>query len=179
MMPLSRALPPVFTALVLASCGAAPSQGAPFAGATGDTPPSDELALVLREVNAARAVARVCGSKPFGPTGPVTWNAQLAAAAQAHARDMATRDYFSHVSPEGGVLKQRVEAAGYVNWRELGENIAGGYAASEVIPAWLKSADHCMTLMDPALHEVGIAVVTADSAQNEFTNYWVQDFGTR
>lgn len=183
MMPLSRVGPLVCAALVLASCGAAPTQTAPPGG---DLPPSDELAQVLRELNTVRARARMCGGQTpgeeaeyFAATTPVTWNARLAIAAQAHAQDMARRNYFAHDSPEGSTLKHRVEAAGYLKWRELGENIAGGYAASEVIEGWLGSKAHCGTLMDPLLREVGMAVVTAPSIDNDLANYWVQDFGTR
>ena len=183
MMSLSRTVTLSLTALILASCGSAPEKPAL---STQDLPPNEAMALVLRNLNAARATARTCGGQQPGEvavnaaaTSPVTWNTQLAVAAQAHAQDMARRNYFAHDSPEGGKLERRVEAAGYVNWRDLGENIAGGFTASEVIQGWLESKEHCITLMDPVLREVGMAMVTAPSMQIDFENYWVQDFGRR
>ncbi|PNY80770.1 CAP domain-containing protein [Deinococcus koreensis] len=171
-----RLIPVMLSALLLASCGGAPTESAP---PTGDTPPDGVMAQLLKDLNAARGKAQQCGTQRFPAASPVTWNTQLTAAAHAHALDMANRNYFDHVSPEGGLMEQRVEAAGYVNWRELGENIAAGYTASTVMQGWLDSEKHCATLMDPLLREVGISVVETVSPGNKYANYWVQDFGTR
>jgi len=44
---------------------------------------------VLELVNQARATPRVCGNRKFNAARPLRWNEQLAAAALAHAEDMA------------------------------------------------------------------------------------------
>jgi uncharacterized protein YkwD len=46
---------------------------------------------LLAELNIARSKARQCGTQPFGATAPLTWNATLATAAEAHARNMANK----------------------------------------------------------------------------------------
>ena len=47
----------------------------------------------------------------------------LGEAARLHSDDMATREYFSHSSPEGFRMTDRMESAGY-SWWYAGETIA-------------------------------------------------------
>src|SRR5262249_48545555 len=56
----------------------------------------DPLVEMLALVNQARAEPRKCGTEDFSAAAPVRWNATLAAAAWAHARDMAQRNYIGH-----------------------------------------------------------------------------------
>lgn len=143
--------------------------------------PSVQEVQMLQAVNAVRAGARQCQGKAYPAAPPVTWNKSLGVAARAHALDMAARDYYSHVSPEGWTHARRAEAAGYTNWRDLGENLAAGYAEDQVAEAitdWLGSKEgHCETLMSPALKEMGLGY--ASSMGGKYSSYWVQDFGTR
>ncbi|HKP74103.1 MAG TPA: CAP domain-containing protein, partial [Longimicrobiaceae bacterium] len=70
------------------------------------------------------------------------WDAAAARAAQSHSEDMARRNYFSHTSPEGANVGERVRAAGG-NWRAVAENIAWGQrSADEVVRSWLSSPAH-------------------------------------
>lgn len=154
-----------------------PTPTAPKALDAGDQTMTAEETQVLKELNAARAVGRTCGTKYMAAAPAVTWNGYLAAAARGHASDMATRGYFAHTSPDGITMKDRANAAGYTGWTELGENIAAGYTLNSVTQGWLDSATHCETLMDPKLKEVGIAYVYR--AGSQYGTYWVQDFGTR
>lgn len=172
--------------MLLASCGGTPTPtksetitgtGGSATQDAGDQSMSAEEAQILKEVNVARAVARSCGGVAFAATKPVTWNGYLAAAARAHAADMAARNYFDHVTPEGKTVSQRVEAAGYANWMEVGENIAAGYTLANVVTGWLNSPSHCKTLMDPTLKELGVGYVYRPGSQ--YGTYWVQDYGTR
>ena len=52
---------------------------------------------------------------------PLKVDLKLNTAAQRHADDMAQRDYFAHVAPEGGTVGQRASQAGYLGgdwcWR--------------------------------------------------------------
>jgi uncharacterized protein YkwD len=70
------------------------------------------------------------------------WDAAAARAAQAHSEDMARRNYFSHRSPEGQEVDERLRLAG-ANWRAIAENIAWGqHTAREVVLGWLTSPGH-------------------------------------
>jgi uncharacterized protein YkwD len=129
----------------------------------------------LNDINLARQNGCNCGHTYMPPAPPLVWNDQLENAALAHAKDMATKKYFSHTSKNGRSVADRVTAAGYFfkgyKTFTVGENIASGQLSiAEVMDGWLKSEGHCRNLMNPAFKEVGIA---------EFNNYWVQDFGSR
>jgi uncharacterized protein YkwD len=106
---------------------------------------------------------------------PLTWNNMLEAAALNHARDMSSKNYFSHTSANGRTMSDRVISAGYTykgfkNFA-VGENIAEGQmSVEEVMNGWIKSPGHCKNLMNPSFKEVGAA---------RFNKYWVQDFGGR
>jgi len=112
---------------------------------------------ILQAVNAARAMPRTCGSKPFPPAPPLAWNAALAAAALEHSSDMATRRYFSHRGKHGSVVGDRAHNAGY-GWKSIGENIASGQrSAQEAVAGWLDSPGHCANIMSQAFTDMGAA----------------------
>ncbi len=49
----------------------------------------------------------------IAPRPQLTWNESLAIAAQSKAEDMAARDYFDHVTPEGRGINIMIHEAGY------------------------------------------------------------------
>ena len=103
------------------------------------------------------------------------WNELLFSAAARHSQDMASRNYFSHTSPEGVTFTQRLAMEGYVGWA-AGENIAGGQSTvSDVMGAWLSSEGHCRNIMQPLLNEVAVACV----AGGGYGTYWTMDMGGR
>lgn len=125
---------------------------------------------MLNAVNAVRASGCTCGTDSMPPVLPLTWNDTLAQAAAAYALDMYTRNFFSHISPEGTSPIQRAQATGY-SGKYVGENIAEGYSdLSSVMKAWLQSEEHCKALMDTLYREMGAG--RADG-------YWVQEFGRK
>jgi uncharacterized protein YkwD len=137
---------------------------------------ADFEADALRIVNQARAAGATCGSRgSFAPAAPLALNDRLTAAAYGHSRDMAERNYFSHDSPEGRGMVQRVDAAGYA-WSTLGENIAAGYfSVQAVVDGWMASEGHCANLMNPRFTEFGLAC--ARNEASTYRTYWTQDLG--
>ena len=110
-----------------------------------------------------------CGGVKFAPTAPLSLDHKLTEAAVNHAIDMSTNNYFSHDSPNGRKLKDRVDATKY-NWRTIGENIAHGHkSGKDVVAGWIKSPGHCKNVMNPEFKNIGIGMKN---------NYWVQVFGT-
>ena len=104
------------------------------------------------------------------------WDDRLAAAAAAHAQDMAENDYFEHESPEGSTPAQRVSAQGY-DWRTVGENIAAGQrSVAEVVDGWMASDGHCANLMSPGFRDIGMAC--ASDSGSRYGRYWVLDMAT-
>lgn len=131
---------------------------------------------VLRLVNAARSQPRACGKDQYGAAPPLEWNPQLAAAAIAHSRDMAKRNYFAHRGRDGSLVADRAVRAGY-DWARIGENIAAGQGSPEqAVASWLASPTHCANLMQPDYTQMGAAYVTDPASDTGI--YWTQVLGT-
>ena len=112
---------------------------------------------LLEMVNAARKQPRQCGEQAFAATTPLAWNAQLASAADSHARNMANHNFFDHLDRDGRTPGDRAELAGYVA-QQVGENIAAGLdTPRKVVDGWLASPGHCANLMNPQFRELGAA----------------------
>lgn len=89
--------------------------------------------------------------------GALRESAQLDAAAQAKADDMAERSYFAHVSPDGREPWDFVAAAGY-DYQYAGENLAVRFVDSqEVVDAWMRSPTHRANMVKEQYTEVGVA----------------------
>ncbi len=129
-----------------------------------------EIAQVLELVNAQRALA-ACA--------PVSLNPQLSTAAQNHAQDMAARNFFSHMNPDGQSSGDRATLAGY-NWFSLGENIAAGQQSAEEVMlgayGWMASPGHMANILNCSFTEIGVGHV--NQAGSTYDHYWVQVFGT-
>jgi uncharacterized protein YkwD len=91
---------------------------------------------------------------------------ELDRAAQAHAEDMLSRNYFDHVSPEGKTVFDRYVAAGGSRWRLVAENI-GRCATCEGPPrisdvtrlqdGWMRSASHRDNILSRGVTQFGSA----------------------
>lgn len=123
-------------ALALAACVTSVQMPAPSSGGSEPEPadaPADRGREVARLVNAHRARIN-CPA--------LQWDALAAQAAQRHTEDMVRRGFFSHSSPEGQGVGERLRAQG-IAWRAVAENIASGQeTAAEVVRGWLNSAGH-------------------------------------
>lgn len=91
----------------------------------------------------------------------------LCNAAQGHAEDMNSKNYFSHTSQDGRTVSDRIDK--YLsNYSCVGENIAYGYKSPEsVVQGWMNSEGHRANILEPKFKYIGIGY---DS------DYWVQDF---
>jgi len=124
---LARRLAAAAVAAPLAACvypapAAVPAPAAaPPAGSAAS--PDEMAAEVGRLVNEHRA--RI-------GCPPLAWDALAVRAAQAHTDDMVRRGYFSHVSPDGRNVGERLRAAG-ASWRAVAENIAQGQPTAAVV----------------------------------------------
>jgi uncharacterized protein YkwD len=109
---------------------------------------------------------------------PLLYSSTLENAAQIHAFDMATRNFFSHSSPENCDMTSRVLGyAGYVGLT-YGENIAAGHDTPEkTVAQWMASPGHKANILNKAYNEVGVGYVSNPSATYRF--YWVQNFGAK
>ena len=100
-----------------------------------------------------------------GGLGGLTLNAQLNQAAQAKANDMATRNYWSHNTPEGNPPWIFFTAAGY-NYQTAGENLAYGFDTStDAVIGWMNSPGHKANILNTTYKEVGFGVANAGDYQ--------------
>jgi len=95
---------------------------------------------------------------------PLKENAKLRRAAEGHAENMVSRSFFSHDSPDGADMADRILATGYARgagW-SLGENIAWGSAelatAAEIHRAWMHSPGHKANILRRQFREIGIGI---------------------
>ncbi len=94
-------------------------------------------------------------------------NSSLATAAQAKADDMAEKDYWSHVSPDGKQPWYFVEQAGY-KYSKAEENLAYGFDSSkETINGWMNSTEHRRAMLSSDVSEVGFGVANAANYQDK------------
>ena len=109
-----------------------------------------ELAVVAELVNRHRE--RVGCSA-------LAWDAEIAAVAAAHSRDMAVRDYYDHVDPDGEGLQHRLIRGG-VGWNGVaGENLAIGTIDGEtVFSLWMDSRPHRENIENCAYTHHGIGL---------------------
>lgn len=107
----------------------------------------EEIRTVVELVNAHRR-SRNCPA--------LAWASKVADVANAHAADMARRNFFSHTNPDGLTPFQRLARAG-IKYSRAAENIAAGQATGEqVFRSWLSSAGHRRNIEDCALRQHGI-----------------------
>lgn len=116
-----------------------------------NTPEFRQISYVFREVNAMRAAAGLPALTP---------DSNLMRAAARHSRDMATRNYSAHNSPEGTTPDARMRAAGAsFNW--WAENIGlqsppDLTAGSRMMHFWRNSDDHRKNILNPQFKRSGI-----------------------
>jgi len=120
---------------------------------------------VLQLVNAVRA--------EYG-LAPLSYNGQLAAAAQGHANFIASEGIYSHYGVNGSTWQDRAQAAGYPGW--AGENLVGGtrLTPQQGVTWWRNSAVHFSNMLNPRWTEAGIGF-----AQGNGQNFYVMVFGTQ
>ena len=106
----------------------------------------------------------------------LTYNEKLEQAAQAKAKDMFEKNYWSHYGPSGETPWEFILAAGY-QYEYAGENLAKNFLFSDgVVQAWMDSETHRENLLRKEYTDVGFAVVNG-VINDEETTLVVQEFG--
>ena len=102
---------------------------------------------------------------------PVVWDANLGAAAHAHAVLMAQQGgQISHRYPGEADLPERAAGAG-AHFSVIAENIAGGTSPGQIHGAWMQSQVHHDNLMNANIDHIGVGLISAHG-----TLYAVADF---
>lgn len=95
------------------------------------------------------------------------WDQKIASVAFQHSKDMAEHNYFSHISPEGKGLQERLKDH-KVYYFSAGENIAAQYPdAPAAVEGWLNSEGHREALLNKDYTHLGVGV---------YRDYYTQNF---
>jgi uncharacterized protein YkwD len=161
-------------ALVLAAPSAALAADCPGADAAPASPQAPVATLCL--LNAERAAQGL---------GPLSADVHLTAAASAFAADMVARQFFDHVSPDGGTMMDRLHAAGWhpAGAWSAGENIAWGSGdlatPALIVDAWMHSAGHRANILNGAFTQIGLGIAPGapQADVRGLSGTYVTDFG--
>ena len=150
------------------------------------------LALVLSGYPAAPKVTLTAETTALGIINqerakmgcvPLVMQTQLMAAARTHAKNMAEKNFFSHVGLDGSTFADRIRAQGF-RGGYLAENIAAGQrTAAEVVSVWMRSKGHRANILNCRYTVTGIALEQQANDQpvsghsGAFSTYWVNTFG--
>lgn len=105
----------------------------------------------------------------------LTMDPTLVAVAQAKANDMASKGYFSHISPEGLDPWHWFKTIGY-EYSFAGENLAIDFSDSGAVErAWMNSPTHRDNILNSKFTKIGIATAQG-TYQGRTTTFVVQVF---
>lgn len=119
---------------------------------------------LLSLVNQERVKA---GLKPF------TVDVKVVKVARDYSKDMFTKKYFSHISPDGKDLSARLKA-GEVKFSLAGENLAFAPDVATAHEGLMNSPEHKKNLLDPGFNHIGIGIISTTKygimVTQDFTN---------
>ena len=115
-----------------------------------------------------RALQLINRSRKQAGLAQLAGSARAAAEARSHAKDMALRGFFGHVSPTRGGLSRRLKRAG------LSVSLARENVAIAPSPEWahtelLRSPSHLRNILDPDVTHVGVGVYQTTSDHPVYT----------
>lgn len=90
--------------------------------------------------------------------GELTWRPELVPVARAHATDMWKRGYFSHYSPEGKDVGDRLGGA-HITYTIAGENLALAPTLSTAHNGLMNSPGHRANILEARFKRMGIGVI--------------------
>ncbi len=152
-------LPPVESYQNLAPAGA--SAGRRWIDNSYDTLPQGASPFQNASLQAwsSEISTRINNARSAAGLPPLVRSPLLERLAQAHARDMGLRNFFSHTTPEGLSIWDRTELVGAPAYSDGGEtNARGQESAAGVASGWLSSAEHRQILLAPGNDHIGVGV---------------------
>lgn len=98
----------------------------------------------------------------------LVWDESLTKVGRNHSRDMFTKGYFSHYSPEGQDVGDRLDEAG-INYSLAGENLALAPNITRAHLGLINSEGHRRNILDPAFRKIGIGAIDGGVYGKMFT----------
>lgn len=156
--------PPPAPASAPPAPSARPRPAAPPPSASRTPAPPDGIVALI---NAERARTGV---------PPVTAEARLTAAAQAHAAGMAARDRLTTEDAQGPSVYQRVTASGYAYLTIAEHLVSGPRTSAAFVNYCLSDAESRLPLFHGELTQVGIGHAPNQSGREHWTALWASPF---
>ncbi len=108
---------------------------------------------------------------------PLKVSPELTKAAEAAGKDMSSKGYFAHNSPDGTHFTSWADQSGYSH-KYLGQNLANGYnTATDTLKAWKASPEHNANLTKSQYTDIGVGFATG-TYQGKPSTYVIQYFGS-
>lgn len=104
---------------------------------------------------------------------PLIWNENLANVGREHSEDMFKRGYFSHFSPEGKDVGDRLLESG-IEYSYAGENLALAPNVGRAHTGLMNSPGHRRNILDPAFGKIGIGAVDGGVYGKMFTQVFTE-----
>ena len=139
------------------------------------SPAASPATALVAEVNAARAVARSCGTTAFAAAPALkATNIHLNRVTQAQAQSMASSGSLAHP----GQNTARLAAGGYPATvaLDLVAGDSGSGTAATTVAGWIASPAHCAVLMDPQFVDLGVGYAENNASSTVFKHFWVAMF---
>ena len=92
--------------------------------------------------------------------------------ARLKAKDIVENGYFAHVSPVYGDINAMLSDFN-INYKTVGENIAGNNNLIGAVEAWMNSENHKVNLLSKDYNYTGIAVVESETYGKVFVQIFV------
>jgi uncharacterized protein YkwD/uncharacterized membrane protein required for colicin V production len=105
---------------------------------------------------------------------PLKWDDRLMKVARGHSQDMFKRGYFSHYSPEGKTVADRVTAVG-LKFTVVGENLALAPTLTIAHQGLMESPGHRANILNKEFTSVGIGAIVARPYGIMFTQAFAKD----
>jgi uncharacterized protein YkwD len=103
---------------------------------------------------------------------PLEVSSKLQAAAERHAKDMASMGKMTHKGSDGSSSIHRIVAKGY-KYRRAGENVAAGnFTVDGLMKGWMESPHHKRNILG-SFSQIGVACATGGNGRR----YWCVTFG--
>lgn len=103
----------------------------------------------------------------------LAWDGDLAHMARQHSDDMARREFFNHVDPDGRDMSERACALGVAGWSAMGENIAYNQGfddpAAFAVERWLGSTKHRDNVLRTAYTHTAVGAARGADGRLYFT----------
>jgi len=133
---------------------------------------------ISTNITSEQLIALVNQKREENGLSALSISSELSTAAQNKAKDMFTKNYWAHNSPDGKTPWVFFKDANY-NYVYAGENLARGFNTSEeVTNTWMASPDHRANMLSQNYTEVGFAVETG-KLNGEDTVLVVEELGSR